>query len=165
MSKGNVFILVGIYFVYRKKVTMSVKRRMVVYTLAAIAFIFLFLLPILGFMTTEINADATAQAASYSNDYVFFIVQNGDVPLAAAPHADVSTYILWVSLASFILTVLFIYSGWYISIRRNTWELSGKLSLANRRKLKMSSGFLHPIRAYRLAKEAEATVASMYINY
>ena len=144
---------------------MSVKRRMVVNILATIAFVFLFLLPILGFMTTETNADQTAQAASYSDDYVFFVVQNGEVPLAAAPHTDVSSYILWVALASFVLTVLFIYSGWYLSIRRNTWELSGKLSVANRKKLKMSSGFLHPIRAYQLSKEAEATVASMYINY
>ena len=144
---------------------MSVKRKLVVYTLATIAFIFLFLLPILGFMATDINADQTAQTASFSNDYVFFVVQNGEVPLAAAPHTDVSSYILWVALASFILTIGFIYSGWYLSIRRNTWELSGKLSVDKRKKLKMTTGFLHPIRAYQLSKEAEATVASMYINY
>jgi hypothetical protein len=150
---------------FRKKVTMSVNRKLLVNTLATIAFVFLFLLPILGFMATDTNAVQTQQTASYSGDYVFFIVQNGEVPLAAAPHSDISSYIIWVALASFILTIGLIYSGWYISIRRNTWELSGKLSVDKRRKLKMSSGFLHPIRAYQLSKEAEATVASMYINY
>ncbi len=144
---------------------MSVKRRILVYSLAAIAFTFLFLLPITGFLSTETNAGQTAESASYSGDYVFYVVQNGEVPLAAVPHTDASSYIVWVSLASFVLTVLFIYSGWYISIRRNTWELSGKMSIANRRKLKMTSGFFHPIRAYQLSKEAEATVASMYVNY
>ena len=144
---------------------MSVNRKLMVNTLATIAFVFLFLLPILGFMATDASAVQTAQAASFSNDYVFFVVQNGDVPLAAAPQSDVSSYILWVALASFILTIGFIYSGWYISIRKNTWELSGKLSVDKRKKLKMTTGFLHPIRAYQLSKEAEATVASMYINY
>ena len=144
---------------------MSSKRKIAVNILATIAFVFLFLLPMIGFMATETSADQTAQSASYSDDYVFFVVQNGEVPLAAAPHTDVSSYILWVVLASLILTILFVYSGWYLSIRRNTWELSGKLSVSNRKKLKMTSGFLHPIRAYQLSKEAEATVASMYVHY
>ncbi len=144
---------------------MSIKRKTVVSILATIAFAVLFLLPILGFMATDTNAVQTAQTASFSDDYVFFVVQNGEVPLAAAPHTNTSSYILWVTLASFILTMCLVYSGWYLSIRRNTWEISGKLSIDKRRKLKMSSGFLHPIRAYQLAKDAEASVASMYINY
>ncbi len=145
---------------------MTTKRRVIVNILALMAFVFLFLLPVIGLMTTETNAGQTKEIASYSDDYVFFVVQNNDVPLAAAPHtADVSTYIVWVSVISFVLTVGFLYMTWYISIRRNTWELSGKLSPASRKAYKLSSGFLHPIRAYQLSKEAEASVASIYVNY
>ena len=52
-----------------------------------------------------------------------------------------------------------------MTIRKNTYELTGKLSPASRKEFRMSSGYFHPIRAYQLAKEAEATVASMYVNY
>lgn len=144
---------------------MTVQRKFLFNTLATIAFVFLFLLPILGLMATKTNADQTATTASHSGDYVFFIVQNEDVPLAAAPGTDVSAYILWIVLISFVLTIGFIYSAWYISVRKNTWELSGKLSPMDRKAFKLSSGFFHPIRAYQLSKEAEATVASMYVNY
>lgn len=144
---------------------MTVQRKFLFNTLATIAFVFLFLLPILGLMATKTNADQTATTASHSEDYVFFIVQNEDVPLAAAPGTDVSAYILWIALISFVLTIGFIYSAWYISVRKNTWELSGKLSPMDRKAFKLSSGFFHPIRAYQLSKEAEATVASMYVNY
>ena len=143
---------------------MTVKRKMIVNVLATIAFVFLFLLPIIGFMATEAGAGETAETASYTDDYVFFVVQNDDVPLAAAPSTGTSSYILWTAAICLLVIVAFMYSAWYLSIRRNTWELSGKLSPVNRRALKLSSGFLHPIRAYRLSKETEASVASMYIS-
>ena len=135
--------------------------------LATMAFAFLFLLPIISLSATRTEAGETVQsAASHSGDYVFFIVQNEEVPLAAAPSFDnVSSYILWIALASFVLTIAFVYSTWYLSVRKNICELTGKLSPAARRSFRMASGFFHPIRSYRLAKEAEDTVASMYFNY
>jgi len=145
---------------------MTVKRKIIVNILATIAFGFLFLLPVVGFKTTEVNAVMTAEnAASYSDDYVFFVVQNNDTPLAAAPTTDISSYILWVGLASFAIVMLFVYSAWYLSIRRNVWELSNKLSPLERRAIKVSTGFFHPVRSYHIAKEAEDSVASMYVNY
>ena len=144
---------------------MTVKRKIIVNTLATIAFIFLFLLPILGFMATETTAGQTAEAAMSTGDYVFFVVQDEDVPLAAVPHTGISGYILWIPFASFVAVIVFMYSAWYLTIRKNTYELTGKLSPVNRKAFRMSSGYFHPIRAYQLSKEAEATVASMYVNY
>ena len=145
---------------------MTVKRKIFVNILATIAFVFLFLLPVIGFFATDVNAVSTTQsAASYSNDYVFFIVQNEDVPLSAVPTTNISSYILWIGLASFVVVMVFVYSAWYLSIRRNIWELSSKLTPLERRTIKVAMGFFHPVRSYRLAKETEDSVASMYMNY
>ena len=145
---------------------MTKKRRIAVRILAAIAFIALFLLPVIGFMATETDAGQTAESArAYSGDYVFFVVQNDDVPLAAVPMTDTSSYIMWVGLAFLAITIMSVYSAWYLSIRRNVWELSNKLSPLERRAIKVSTGFFHPVRSYHIAKEAEDSVASMYVNY
>lgn len=145
---------------------MTVKRKVIVNILATIAFIFLFLLPVLAFMATTAQAGATSESAAYTGDYIFFVVNdNTDVPLAAAPTTTNAAYILWVGLASFAIMIGFIYSAWYLSVRRNLREMSYKLSPLERRAFKISQGYLHPIRSYRLAKEAEDSVASMYVNY
>lgn len=143
---------------------MTVKRKTIVNLLATVAFIALFLLPLLGFFANEINAGETVEAASSSGDYVFFVVSNDDVPLAAAPSTDVSSYIMWIALSAAALTIFFIYSTWYFSIRNTVKELSYKFSPAQRRAMNVSQSFFHPIRSYRLAKETEDNVASMYIN-
>ena len=144
---------------------MSRKRRVAVRILAAIAFIVLFLLPVLGFMTTDTVADVTAQSASvYSGDYVFFVVSNEEVPLAASPVSDTSSYIMYMGLAMLAVTIMSLYSAWYASIRRNITEFSEKLSPADRRFFNDSRSFFHPIRSYRLAKDAEDSVASLYFG-
>lgn len=144
---------------------MNKKRRIAVRILAAIAFIALFLLPVIGLMATEAGAGETAESASvHSGDYVFFVVQNEDVPLAAVPMSDTSSYIMWISLAFLAITIMSLYSAWYLSIRRNIVEMSGKLSPADRRFFNDSRSFFHPIRSYQLAKDAEDSVASMYIG-
>lgn len=144
---------------------MTKKRRIAVRILAAIAFIALFLLPVIGFMATETDAGQTAESArAYSGDYVFFVVQNDDVPLAAVPMTDTSSYIMWVGLAFLAITIMSVYSAWYLSIRRNIVEMSGKLSPSDRRFFNDSRSFFHPIRSYQLAKDAEDSVASMYLG-
>ena len=146
---------------------MNIPRKLIVNTLATIAFVFLFLLPVLGFVTTTTEAGETSQSAvTHSNDYVFFIVQdNSEVPLAAAPSSDVSTYILWTGLASFAIVIIFMYSAWYLSVRRNLRELSDRMSPLERGAYTIPQGYLHPVRSYRLAREAEDTVASIYTRY
>ena len=146
---------------------MTRKRKVIVHLLAMIALISLFLLPMIAFMGADTQAGATAQSAAVqSGDYVFFVVQdNNDVPLAATPKStDVSSYVIWISLASLTMMVIFSYSAWYMNIRRILRELSFKLTPSERRTYKVSQGFLHPVRSYQLAKEAENTVASMYIG-
>ncbi len=144
---------------------MSLKRKITVYTLTAIAFIALFLLPLLGLSADITQAGATDQAATSSGDYIFYIVENNNVPLAAVPSADASVYVIWVTLAAFGLMLLFVYSTWYLSIRKNLGELSGRLSPMERRTYNIPYGFLHPVRSYRLEKEAEDIVVSRYSNY
>ncbi len=145
---------------------MTQKRKITVNILATIAFIILFLLPIIAFMGTITNAGETAgSATAHTGDYVFFVVQETDVPLAAAPQTDnMSSYVLWMSLASLTVMIVFTYSAWYLNIRKILTELSYKLSPNERGSFVISQGFLHPIRSYQLAKEAENSVASMYIN-
>ena len=143
---------------------MTSKRKLIVHVLATIAFIALFMLPVIGFMATEANAGQTSQSMTSNGDYVFFVVQNEEVPLAAAPTVNVSAYILWVALAALMITIGFIYSAWYLTMRRNINELSYKLSPAERRAIQVSQSFFHPIKCRRLARETEATIASMYLN-
>ncbi len=150
----------------RKRIIMTGKRKILVHMLAITAFIALFLLPVLAFLSTEVSADKTAESAAvHTGDYVFFVVQNEDVPLAAAPTVDASAYIIWIGLASFAVMIMFVYSAWYMSVRSNIRELTGKLLPMERKAFYTPQGFFHPIRSYRLAKEAEDTVASMYVNY
>lgn len=144
---------------------MNSTRRILVNILATAAFLFLFLLPVLGFSATKAEAGETVQGITSTGDYIFFIVENDEVPLAATPTQNVSGYFLWISVACFASIVVFVYSAWYLSIRRNIRELTGKLSTVERREFKLASGFFHPIRSYQLAKEAEDSVASMYIGY
>ena len=143
---------------------MTQKRKIIVHTLAAIAFTALFLLPVIGFKAVETNAVQTVDSATSTGDYIFFVVQNDEVPLAATPSTNVSAYILWVALAAFVLMILFVYSAWYLTMCRNINELSYKLSPVERRAVRISQSFFHPVRCYRLARETEDTVASMYIN-
>ena len=141
-------------------------RKIFVNTMATVAFAFLFLLPVLGFMTTTTTAGETSESGAISpQGYVFFIVENNETPLAAAPSADVSAYILWIGLGSFAVIVMFMYSAWYFSVKRNIRELTDRLSPMERGAFVIRQGFLHPIRSYRLAQEAEDTVASIYTRY
>ncbi len=145
---------------------MTDNRRKTVYLLSAIAFFVLFLFPLLSLKTTVVSADATeSSAAVHNGDYVFFVVQNEEVPLAAAPTSNDAAFIIWVGLASFAAVIIFIYSAWYMSVKSNIRELTERL-LPNERKMFYSKqSFFHPIRSYRLSKEAEDTVASLYFSY
>lgn len=140
-------------------------RKITVNALATTAFIVLFLLPIIGLTSSDVSAVATTQSATATNDYVFFIVENGDVPLAAAPSTGDVNYILWIALAYFSLMMLFIYSAWYLTTRKNIKELSDKLMPMERDAFNISQSFFHPVRCYRMAKEAEDAVASTYARY
>lgn len=163
-----VIIIEGYYIdiTHRKRYVMTVKRKIVVNTLATIAFIALFLLPVLGFFATETNASSTETAAVTGDGYVFYIVQNNtEVPLAAAPRTDISTNIMWIGLASFVIVMMFVYSTWYVTTQNNIRELSNKMTPFERSSFRKGAGlFFHPIRCHQLAKEAEDTVASMYVS-
>ena len=131
-----------------------------------IAFIIfvLLLIPFMRLFPSQINADSTqGQIEEFnSGDYVFFIVEENEVPLSAIPEDKSSAFLLWIVLLTLATFGVFAYSSWYLSLRRNLWELSGKLSPMKRKALKVPNGYFHPVRSYRLCKEAEHDVASVY---
>ena len=144
---------------------MTGKRRIMVQLLLVFALAVLFALPMMWMSAIRATADETAEAATaHSQDYVFFVVEEGDVPLAEAPSVATPSYVLWVCLASSALMILFIYTGWYLTVQKNIRELSGRLLPSERRAFYVAQGFLHPIKCYQLSREAEDRVASIY-NY
>ncbi|MBR4573674.1 MAG: hypothetical protein IKO16_02075 [Lachnospiraceae bacterium] len=145
---------------------MSAKRRIAVHVLLAISFFILIALPMMALSAVNTSADSTPEeAAVHTGDYVFFIVENNDVPLAAAPTVESSAYILWICLASTMIMILFVYSAWYFSVQKNIRELSGRLRPSERRSFFIPQSFFHPVRFYQLSREVEDTVASIYNHY
>ncbi len=144
---------------------MNVNRKITVYILATIAFAALFLLPLMGFSAVGAKAGSTIETASSSGDYIFYVVENSEVPLAAAPAGEASAYVLWFTAVSMAIMIFFLYSTWYLSIRRNLGELSERLPLTERGNFNVACGFFHPVRSYRLEKEAEDIVVSRYSKY
>ena len=145
---------------------MTGKRKITVDLLIVIALTILLLIPMMWLSAVKATADETTQTVAASGgDYVFFIVDQGDVPLAAVPSTGDPSYVLWICLSSAALMVVFIYTGWYLTVRKNLRELSDKLLPVERKAYRVTQGYLHPIRCYQLAKEAEDQVASIYNKY
>lgn len=131
----------------------------------SIAFLVICLIPIMGLIKTTVNADSTiSEISSQSDDYVFFVVSENETPLAAIPSDQSYSYFIWIVLGTLVMFTFFVYTSWYLTIRKNLWELSGKFSPAERNILKSPNGFFHPVRSYRLYKEAETEVATLYSN-
>ena len=145
---------------------MTGKRNITVHVLIVFAFIVLMLIPMLGFTAASVTADETAQTAvSHSGDYVFFIVEQSDVPLAAAPMTSTPSYVFWICLSCALLMIMFVYTGWYLTVRRNIAELTARLLPSERKAYQVTQGFLHPVKCYQLAREAEDQVSSIYNKY
>ena len=146
---------------------MTGKRKITVDVIIIIALTLLLLVPLLGLSPIRTTAGETADTVkAHSGDYVFFIVSDGeDVPLAASPTTENPSYVLWICLTSAALMILFVYTGWYLTIRKNLRELSGRLLPSERRAYRVEQGYFHPIRCYQLAREAEDQVASIYNSY
>ncbi len=146
---------------------MTGKRKITVDVLIIIAITILLLIPMLGFSPLKTTADETAGTATeYADDYVFFIVDNEkDVPLAAVPTTGNPSYVLWICLTSAALMGLFVYTGWYLTIRKNLRELSSRLLPSERSAYHVEQGYLHPLKCYQLARDAEDQVASIYNKY
>ena len=132
----------------------------------AIAFIMLIIImiPVTIMLKTDVNAVSTSdEISSYDDgDYVFFIVDKGETPLAMIPANQSSHYVFGIVIFTLCVFAFFIYSSWYLTVRMSLWELSGKLPSAKRKSFKVPNGFFHPVRSYRLCKEAEHDVVSVY---
>ena len=134
--------------------------------ICTISFVLLCLIPLMGLIKTTVIAGSTSSTVTSEsgNDYLFFIVEESETPLAAIPTNSSNYYVIWIVCGLICMFLLFVYTSWYLAIRKNLWELSGKVSPIERKILTAPNGFFHPIRSYRLYKETENEVARMYSN-
>lgn len=134
--------------------------------ICTISFVILCLIPLMGFIKATVSADPTKPSVTSQadDDYLFFIVDESETPLAAIPSNSSYYYVIWIVAGLICMFLLFVYTSWYLAIRKNLWELSGKVSPIERNALTAPKGFFHPIRSYRLYKEAENEVARLYSN-
>lgn len=139
--------------------------RKVINILITILLLIIVSIPFTVLIREDVSAISTSdEVTSYDDDYVFFVVDEGQTPLAAIPAQQSSPYLWTIVITTLLVFMVFTYSSWYLSIRKNLWELSGKLPSVERNALKVPNGFFHPLRSYRLCKEAEHSVASVYSN-
>lgn len=140
-------------------------RKSITGFLITLIVIILISIPIVGAFELNVGADEPTQSIQTFNDgdYVFFIVDEGEVPLAAAPSTiDPSPFLL--SLVILALAVcIFGYSAWYLTIRNSVGELSNMMSPSERRILCNANSYFHPIRSYLSVKEAEHSIVQNFL--
>lgn len=135
--------------------------------LLALVLVLLILVPILFLSGNYTSADQTVDSIhATDNDYIFFVVDQGSVPLAATPtlhhYENFSFYFVIVATVS---VLLFIYSMWCLTIRHNANVLVEKLPVFLRSELRNTKVFLHPIRSLQAIKDAEYCVTYKYVSY
>ena len=135
--------------------------------LLAIATAFLIMLPLLYISQVTAGADETSTSLTNTGDgYVFFVVDEGQVPLAAVPttHHSVNPIPLFVCFAA-VSIVLFIYCMYCLTMTHNANVMAEKLPVFMRSELRNCNAFLHPLRVKSAIKDAEYCVTFKYINY
>lgn len=135
--------------------------------LLAMLIILLIAAPICFLLKTNADADITTQSAtSHDGDYVFFVVEDSEVPLAAIPTVShdnsIQTLVATVALVT-LLVLATTYLAWYLTIRYNLYRLAQKLPANERSSFVLSNSYLHPLTAYRLSKEAEYSITRQYL--
>lgn len=135
--------------------------------LLAIAIILIVSLPIFAVLQIDADADVTDSViTSVNNDYVFFVVEDGQTPLAAAPkasntHSSLFGFVLMASS----MVILFIYSMWCLTIKHNVNVMIEKLPYFLRSSLRNTNVFLHPLKSKQAIKDAEYNITFKYVNY
>lgn len=135
--------------------------------LLAIAIVALIAVPLSATIKTSVNATQPSEKAQLiDNDYVFFIIEDEQTPLAALPSSYTSTnYLPLVISMSAIFVTLFIYSIWCLTIKHNANVLLDKLPIFLRSQLRNSNVFLHPFRTKQAIRDAEYCVTFKYSKF
>lgn len=131
------------------------------------AIILLVALPICVFCEISAQADSTQETVTtHNDDYVFFVVEDTQTPLAAAPVIAANTVspVLWVVLATFIGVLSICYISWYMMLLHNTNTFINKMPSYLRNKRLFRGSILHPIRSMELSEELAYDVANKYIT-
>lgn len=118
----------------------------------------------------KVNIDASANVVvtsgdtkSSDEDYTFVLIDEEDIPLAAAPKSvssNVTAAVVGLILASITLG----YFYWYMMVRRNIAELAVALSPSEKDEIYRNVRITHPRRLLDAEREAEAYVANKYFD-
>lgn len=146
---------------------MNSREAKISHILFIIVVIALIAIPLYMFLSANsIGADEPTQTIqSYDNDYVFFVLEDSKVPLAATPVASASPSASIIVVGAFVLVIVFGYILWYLNIKHNTAMLVSVSPIKSRKDLIDTNSILHPIRSYRASKEAEYSVTQKYFFF
>lgn len=147
---------------------MDTRTRTISHFLILLVAIILISIPICILLNMKADADETTQTVQeYDNDYVFFVLEDSKVPLAAAPISHSSHTNMTFAFVSFAFISVFAfgYLLWYLSIKHTTAMLVSVSPIMLRKDLIERNSILHPIRSYRASKEAEYSVTQKYFFF
>lgn len=138
---------------------MAITRAFIVIVLAIIISI-----PIMVFTKVNATADSTSSAiSSFNDDYVFFVVEEGQTPLASMPTASHSSNVSVIVSVTTICILALAYAVYCFSLYHNASVIATKLPVYLRGNVKNTNAFLHPLKSYHYIKEAEYNVAQKYV--
>ena len=109
------------------------------------------------------NVVVTSSESSSDEDYTFILIEEEDIPLAAAP-SSVASNVTAAVVGLIFASITFGYLYWYLVIRKNIFELTVALSPAERKEIYKNVNIIHPRKVLYAQREAEAYVAKKYFN-
>lgn len=111
--------------------------------------------------TVNVNETYTDDAG---DDYIFVVLEDEKVPLAAMPESNsISTYLILSVVITLCCIASLVYVSWYLSIRRNIKKCSLLVSGKELREILPSNSFLHPIALSSAEREVQSVAAYRFL--
>lgn len=133
--------------------------------LLIIVAILLITIPFVVFSQTKTEADSTTQAiSSQDGDYIFFIVEEGKTPLAAAPQVEHSNSVIWFVFITMLSVAGLIYVFWYMALIHNTNAFINSIPAYLRPSNVYKGSILHPIRTMEISNDMVNTLVDKFFK-
>lgn len=142
------------------------KSKKLIYSLCAGVIAFICFISVFSGIKIAAFADEVDETALEiaANDYVFTILPQDEVPMAAAPVKSFS-FIPVAIIMTAIAISLIAYLYWFSYVRNNIRELAVLMTPYEKRSiLDGNISFLHPIKLIETVKAAEFSVAGKFMN-
>lgn len=122
-------------------------------------------IPVLAILEKRADADATKSSiTSFNEDYVFFVIEDNQTPLAAAPVTHNYSSILWIVLGLATVLIFFAYSLWFVNTKSATELIVADLPESIRSKIVTKASFFHPIITQSACEEAVYSATEKYFD-